>query len=134
MFVNYTQSQTDFIIHKVRKNQDIEIIAMIYEVDVKSILKFNPNTEIKKGVKLKIPRIFNESKEELNIPEIQNITKSEANLNYESLIENITDYKKKKIAVMLPFRTKNINFDLDDEILKGCVITHQGSIVNESVK
>jgi len=29
---------------------------------------------------------------------------------------------------------KNINFDLDDEILKGCVITHQGSIVNESVK
>ena len=28
----------------------------------------------------------------------------------------------------------NINFDLEDEILKGCVITHQGSIVNESVK
>jgi len=50
MFVNYTQSQTDFIIHKVRKNQDIEIIAMIYEVDVKSILKFNPNTEIKKAL------------------------------------------------------------------------------------
>jgi|TARA_B100001057_G_scaffold422485_1_gene444005 NAD(P) transhydrogenase subunit alpha len=29
---------------------------------------------------------------------------------------------------------KVINFDLEDEILKGCVITHQGSIVNESVK
>ena len=29
---------------------------------------------------------------------------------------------------------KNIKFDLEDEILKGCVITHQGSIVNESVK
>ena len=29
---------------------------------------------------------------------------------------------------------KSINFDLEDEILKGCVITHQGSIVNESVK
>ena len=29
---------------------------------------------------------------------------------------------------------KVINFDLEDEILKGCVITHQGSVVNESVK
>ena len=29
---------------------------------------------------------------------------------------------------------QSINFDLEDEILKGCVITHQGSIVNESVK
>ena len=29
---------------------------------------------------------------------------------------------------------KEMNFDLEDEILKGCVITHQGSIVNESVK
>ena len=111
MFVNHTQSQTDFIIHKVRKNQDIEKIAMIYEVDVNIILEFNQNIEIKKGVKLKIPIIFNGSKEELNIPEIQNIIKSETNLNYESLIENITDYEKKKIAVMLPFRTKNINFD-----------------------
>ena len=111
MFVNQTQSQTDFIIHKVRKNQDIEKIAMIYEVDVNIILEFNQNIEVKKGVKLKIPIIFNGSKEELNIPEIQNIIKSETNLNYESLIENITDYEKKKIAVMLPFRTKNINFD-----------------------
>jgi len=111
MFVNYTQSQTDFIIHKVKKNQDIEKIAMIYEVDVNIILEFNQNIEIKKGVKLKIPIIFNGSKEELNIPEIQNTIKSETNLNYESLIENITDYEKKKIAVMLPFRTKNINFD-----------------------
>ncbi|MAU25628.1 MAG: hypothetical protein CMC34_02530, partial [Flavobacteriaceae bacterium] len=75
----------------------------------------------KKGVKLKIPRIFNESKEELKIPEIQEIIKSETNLNYDSLIENITDYEKKKIAVMLPFRTKNINFDsIEDsnEIIK----------------
>ena len=121
MLVNYTQSQTDFIIHKVRKNQDIEKIAMIYDVDINIILEYNSNTEIKKGVKLKIPRIFNESKEELNTPEIQNIIKSEANLNYESLIENITDYEKKSIAVMLPFRTKNINFDsIEDskEIIK----------------
>ncbi len=29
---------------------------------------------------------------------------------------------------------KTLSFDLEDEILKGCVITHQGSIVNESVK
>ena len=121
MFVNHTQSQTDFIIHKVRKNQDIEKIAMIYEVDVNIILEFNQNIEVKKGVKLKIPIIFNGSKEELNIPETQNIIKSETNLNYESLIGNITDYKKKKIAVMLPFRTKNINFDsIEDskEIIK----------------
>lgn len=111
IFVNHTQSQTDFIIHKVKKNQDIEKIAMIYEVDVNIILEFNQNIEVKKGVKLKIPIIFNGSKEELNIPEIQNTIKSETNLNYESLIENITDYEKKKIAVMLPFRTKNINFD-----------------------
>ena len=73
MFVNYTQSQTDFIIHKVRKNQDIEKIAMIYDVDINIILEYNSNTEIKKGVKLKIPRIFNESKRELKIPEIQEI-------------------------------------------------------------
>ena len=121
MFVNYTQSQTDFIIHKVRKNQDIEKIAMIYDLDINIILEYNPNTDIKKGVKLKIPRIFNESKEELKIPEIQEIIKSETNLNYDSLIENITDYEKKKIAVMLPFRTKNINFDsIEDsnEIIK----------------
>ena len=121
MFVNYTQSQTDFIIHKVRKNQDIEKIAMIYDVDINIILEYNSNTEIKKGVKLKIPRIFNESKRELKIPEIQEIIKSETNLNYDSLIENITDYEKKRIAVMLPFRTKNINFDsIEDskEIIK----------------
>ena len=121
MFVNYTQSQTDFIIHKVRKNQDIEKIAMIYDLDINIILEYNPNTDIKKGVKLKIPRIFNESKEELKIPEIQEIIKSETNLNYDSLIENITDYEKKSIAVMLPFRTKNINFDsIEDskEIIK----------------
>ncbi len=30
--------------------------------------------------------------------------------------------------------TKTLSFNLEDEILKGCVITHQGSIVNESVK
>jgi NAD(P) transhydrogenase subunit alpha len=29
---------------------------------------------------------------------------------------------------------KVINFDLEDEILSGCVITHQGNIVNESIK
>ena len=29
---------------------------------------------------------------------------------------------------------KAINFDLEDEILSGCVITHQGNIVNESIK
>ena len=121
MFVNYTQSQTDFIIHKVRKNQDIEKIAMIYDVDINIILEYNSNTEIKKGVKLKIPRIFNESKGELKIPEIQEIIKSETNLNYDSLIGNITDYEKKRIPVMLPFRTKNINFDsIEDskEIIK----------------
>ena len=121
MLVNYTQSQTDFIIHKVRKNQDIEKIAMIYDLDINIILEYNSNTEIKKGVKLKIPRIFNESKRELKIPEIQEIIKSETNLNYDSLIENITDYEKKRIAVMLPFRTKNINFDsIEDskEIIK----------------
>ena len=121
MLVNYTQSQTDFIIHKVRKNQDIEKIAMIYDVDINIILEYNSNTEIKKGVKLKIPRIFNESKRELKIPDIQEIIKSETNLNYDSLIGNITDYEKKRIAVMLPFRTKNINFDsIEDskEIIK----------------
>ena len=42
MFVNHTQSQTDFIIHKVRKNQDIEKIAMIYDVDVNIILEEVP--------------------------------------------------------------------------------------------
>ena len=51
MFVNYTQSQTDFIIHKVRKNQDIEKIAMIYEVDVNIILEFN--------FKLVVPLLLN---------------------------------------------------------------------------
>ena len=29
---------------------------------------------------------------------------------------------------------KILNFDLEDEILKGCVITHQGKVVNEAIK
>jgi len=29
---------------------------------------------------------------------------------------------------------KSLNFDLEDEILKGCVITHQGKVVNEALK
>ena len=29
---------------------------------------------------------------------------------------------------------KSLNFDLKDEILKGCVITHQGKVVNEALK
>ena len=29
---------------------------------------------------------------------------------------------------------KSLNFDLEDEILKGCVITHQGKVVNEAIK
>ena len=29
---------------------------------------------------------------------------------------------------------KSLNFDLKDEILKGCVITHQGKVVNEAIK
>ena len=114
IFVNQIQSQTDFIIHKVRKNQDIEKIAMIYEIDVNIILEFNPNTEIKKGAKLKIPRSFSYGKkdnEDLEIYEIQETNEVENEIIYNSLIENITSYEKKKIAIMLPFRTKNINFD-----------------------
>ena len=114
IFVNQIQSQTDFIIHKVRKNQDIEKIAMIYEIDVNIILEFNPNTEIKKGAKLKIPRSFSygqENNEDLEIPEIQDTNEIENEIIYDSLIENITNYEKKRVAIMLPFRTKNINFD-----------------------
>ena len=114
IFVNQIQSQTDFIIHKVRKNQDIEKIAMIYEIDVNIILEFNPNTEIKKGAKLKIPRSFSygqENNEDLEIPEIQDNNEIENEIIYDSLIENITNYEKKRVAIMLPFRTKNINFD-----------------------
>ena len=114
IFVNQIQSQTDYIIHKVRKNQDIEKIAMIYELDVNIILEFNPNTEIKKGARLKIPRSFRYSQkdnEDLEIPEIQDTNETENEIIYDSLIENITSYEKKKIAIMLPFRTKNINFD-----------------------
>ena len=76
IFVNQIQSQTDFIIHKVRKNQDIEKIAMIYELDVNIILEFNSNTEIKKGTKLKIPRSFSygqKDNEDLEISEIQEV-------------------------------------------------------------
>ena len=29
---------------------------------------------------------------------------------------------------------KILNFDLSDDILKGCVVTHEGQIVNELVK
>ena len=29
---------------------------------------------------------------------------------------------------------KVLNFDLTDDVLKGCVITHQGKVVNELVK
>ena len=114
IFMNQIQSQTDFIIHKVRKNQDIEKIAMIYELDVNIILEFNPNTEIKKGAKLKIPRSFSygqKDNEDLEISEIQDTSEIENEIIYDSLIENITSYEKKKIAIMLPFRTKNLNFD-----------------------
>ena len=30
--------------------------------------------------------------------------------------------------------TKAFNLDLEDDILKGCVITHGGAIVNETIK
>ena len=29
---------------------------------------------------------------------------------------------------------KVLNFDLTDDVLKGCVITHEGKVVNELVK
>ena len=71
-FVNTVQSQIDFIIHKVKKNQDLESIAIIYDVDEYVILEFNPNTEIKKGVKLKIPKNYNGVKELESSLEIKN--------------------------------------------------------------
>ena len=46
----------------------------------------------------------------------------------------VDDNSKDKTSNIIKESLKNINFDLEDEILKGCVITHQGSIVNESVK
>ncbi|MBT5701635.1 MAG: NAD(P)(+) transhydrogenase (Re/Si-specific) subunit alpha, partial [Gammaproteobacteria bacterium] len=30
--------------------------------------------------------------------------------------------------------SKTFNLDLDDDILKGCVITHDGSLVNDAIK
>ncbi len=30
--------------------------------------------------------------------------------------------------------SKELKFELSDEVLKGCVITHEGSVVNELVK
>ena len=67
--------------------------------------------EIKKGAKLKIPRSFSygqENNEDLEIPEIQDTNEIENEIIYDSLIENITNYEKKRVAIMLPFRTKNI--------------------------
>ena len=111
-FVNSIQSQTDFIIHKVKKNQDLEKISIIYDLDKNIILKFNPNTEIKKGVKLKIPKIYKSDVElESNLFEIQDSTEINFESNPKNLIDNITNYSKKKLAVLLPFRTKKINFD-----------------------
>ena len=111
-FVNTIQSQTNFIIHKVKKNQDLEKISIIYDVDQNVILEFNPNIEIKKGVKLKIPKTYKPVKElESNLSEIQDTTKIEIKSNPKNLVDNINDYNKKKLAVLLPFRTKNINFD-----------------------
>ena len=46
---------------------------------------------------------------------------------YQEFPEGITLYFWDK-------ENKVINFDLEDEILSGCVITHQGNIVNESIK
>ena len=111
-FVNTVQSQIDFIIHKVKKNQDLESIAIIYDVDETVILEFNPNTEIKKGVKLKIPKSYNEVKElESSLSEIKDTTHIKIKSNPKNLIDNINDFSKKKIAILLPLRTKNINFD-----------------------
>ncbi len=30
--------------------------------------------------------------------------------------------------------TKTFNLDLEDDILQGCVITHDGAIINEAIK
>ena len=111
-FVNTVQSQIDFIIHKVKKNQDLESIAIIYDVDETVILEFNPNTEIKKGVKLKIPKSYYEVKElKSSLSEIQDTIDIKIKSNPKNLIDNINDFSKKKIAILLPLRTKNINFD-----------------------
>ena len=53
---------------------------------------------------------------------------------YEEIIDQFGSNLFNMIDEFWDKENKVINFDLEDEILSGCVITHQGNIVNESIK
>ena len=87
--------------YEVKSKQKISVLEIKLGLKKNQIVKLNPNINnqnLISGMIIKVPAEIRKNVELINLESI-------------SLIENISNYNKKKLAVMLPFRTKNIDFD-----------------------
>ena len=87
--------------YEVKIKQEISALEIKLGLKKNQIVKLNPNIishDLISGMIIKVPADTRKNVELINLDSI-------------SLIENISNYNTKKIAVMLPFRTRNIDFD-----------------------
>ncbi|HJN54664.1 MAG TPA: hypothetical protein QGI27_06325, partial [Flavobacteriaceae bacterium] len=87
--------------YEVKIKQEISALEIKLGLKKNQIVKLNPNIishDLISGMIIKVPADTRKNIELINLESI-------------SLIENISNYNTKRIAVMLPFRTRNIDFD-----------------------
>ena len=87
----------NYAYYKVLPKEGFYRLKIKLGIDEKIIKSLNPDlitSELKEGMILKLPKLIDEN---------ENLVKDQ--------ILNITDFSKKKIALLLPFGLNNINFD-----------------------
>ena len=87
----------NYAYYKVLPKEGFYRLKIKFGIDEKIIKSLNPyliTSELKEGMILKLPKLIDEN---------ENLVKDQ--------ILNLTDFSKKKIALLLPFGLNNINFD-----------------------